>query len=53
MNTGHAGTLSAIHANSAEQALNRFASCILQSAVDIPYDVIRQRIAHASTWSFT
>jgi pilus assembly protein CpaF len=45
LNTGHAGTLSTIHANSAEQALNRFASCVLQSDVDIPYHVIRQQIA--------
>jgi Flp pilus assembly CpaF family ATPase len=28
LNTGHAGTLSTIHANAAEQALNRFASCV-------------------------
>lgn len=45
LNTGHAGTLSTIHANSAEQALNRFASCVLQSAIDLPYEVIRQQIA--------
>ena len=36
-NTGHSGTLSTIHANSAEQALSRFASCVLQSGVDLPY----------------
>jgi pilus assembly protein CpaF len=45
LNTGHAGSLSTIHANSAEQALNRFASCVVQSGVDVPYDVIRQQIA--------
>jgi pilus assembly protein CpaF len=45
LNTGHAGTLSTIHANSAEQALNRFASCVLQSALDMPYDVIQRQIA--------
>ena len=45
LNTGHGGTLSTIHANSAEQALNRFASCVLQSGVDIPYDAIRHQIA--------
>lgn len=44
LNTGHAGTLSTIHANSADQALNRFASCVLQSTVDMPYEVIRQQI---------
>lgn len=45
LNTGHAGSLSTIHANSAEQALNRFASCVVQSGVDVPYEVIRQQIA--------
>jgi pilus assembly protein CpaF len=45
LNTGHAGTLSTIHANSAEQALSRFASCVLQSGVDLPYPAIRHSIA--------
>jgi pilus assembly protein CpaF len=44
LNTGHAGSLSTIHANSAAQALTRFASCVTQSCVDIPYDVIRDQI---------
>jgi pilus assembly protein CpaF len=44
LNTGHAGSLSTIHANSAAQALNRFASCVTQSGVDLPYDVIRDQI---------
>jgi pilus assembly protein CpaF len=34
LNTGHSGTLSTIHANSAEQTINRLASCVLQSGVD-------------------
>jgi pilus assembly protein CpaF len=41
LNTGHSGTLSTIHANSAEQALSRFTSCVLQSGVDLPYAAIR------------
>ena len=45
MNTGHSGTLSTIHANSAEQALSRFASCVLQSGVDLPYQAVRLGIA--------
>jgi pilus assembly protein CpaF len=45
LNTGHSGTLSTIHANSAEQALRRFASCVLQSGVDLPYAAIRHGIA--------
>jgi pilus assembly protein CpaF len=45
LNTGHAGSLSTIHANSATQALNRFASCVTQSGVDLPYNVIRDQIS--------
>ena len=45
LNTGHSGTLSTIHANSADQALSRFASCVLQSGVDLPYTAIRHGIA--------
>ena len=44
LNTGHAGSLSTIHANSAAQALHRFASCAIQSGVDVPYEVLRQQI---------
>jgi pilus assembly protein CpaF len=44
LNTGHAGSLSTIHANSATQALMRFASCVTQSGVELPYDVIRAQI---------
>jgi len=47
LNTGHAGTLSTIHANSASQALARLASCVLQAGVDLPYVAIRSRIADA------
>jgi pilus assembly protein CpaF len=45
LNTGHSGTLSTIHANSADQALSRFTSCVLQSGVDLPYAAIRYAIA--------
>jgi pilus assembly protein CpaF len=44
LNTGHSGTLSTIHANSADQALRRFTSCVLQSGVDLPYTAIRHGI---------
>jgi pilus assembly protein CpaF len=47
LNTGHAGTLSTIHANSAEQALARFASCVVQSGVELPYQAVRRQIANA------
>ena len=45
LNTGHSGTVSTIHANSAEQALTRFASCVLQSGIDLPYPAVRLGIA--------
>jgi pilus assembly protein CpaF len=45
LNTGHAGTLSTIHANSAQQALARFTTCVLQSGVELPYQAIRHQIA--------
>jgi pilus assembly protein CpaF len=47
LNTGHAGTLSTIHANSADQALRRFTSCVLQSGVDLPYTAIRHAMGEA------
>jgi pilus assembly protein CpaF len=47
LNTGHSGSLSTIHANSAEQALARFASCVLQSGVELPYTAIRHLIGES------
>jgi pilus assembly protein CpaF len=44
LNTGHAGTLSTIHANSAKQGLGRFTSCVLQSGVELPYRAIKTNI---------
>ena len=45
LNTGHSGTLSTIHANSATQALARLTSCVLQSGVDLPYRAVKANIA--------
>jgi pilus assembly protein CpaF len=47
LNTGHLGTLSTIHANSAEQALTRFAHCVLTANVGLPHRSIREAIALA------
>jgi pilus assembly protein CpaF len=47
LNTGHAGTLSTIHANSAAEALSRFTSCVLMSGIELPYAAIRANIAEA------
>jgi pilus assembly protein CpaF len=47
LNTGHSGMLSTIHANSAEQAVTRFTSCVLQSGIELPYRAIRSNIGDA------
>jgi len=47
LNTGHSGSLSTIHANSARGALGRLASCVLQSGVELPYPAIRTAIAES------
>jgi pilus assembly protein CpaF len=47
LNTGHAGSLSTLHANSAAQAMARFTTCVLQSGVELPYRAIRSSIAEA------
>jgi pilus assembly protein CpaF len=47
LNTGHSGTLSTIHANSAKLAISRFITCVLQSGVDLPYRAIQSNIADA------
>jgi pilus assembly protein CpaF len=44
LNTGHSGTLSTVHANSAQQAISRFTSCVLQSGVELPYRAIKTNI---------
>ena len=45
LNTGHSGTISTVHANSALQALSRFTSCVLQSNVELPYRAVKSNIA--------
>lgn len=44
LNTGHSGSLSTIHANSASLALSRLASCVLQSGIEIPFKAIKANI---------
>src|SRR3979409_2742105 len=48
LNTGHLGSLSTIHANSADQALIRLAHCVLTANVGLPHASIREAIALAS-----
>ena len=39
LNTGHGGSLTTVHANNAESALSRVASCAMQGGGDLPWDV--------------
>ena len=39
LNTGHSGSLTTVHANNAESALSRLASCAMQGGGDLPWDV--------------
>ena len=41
LNTGHKGTISTVHANSAAQGISRFTTCVLQSGVEIPFRAIK------------
>lgn len=47
MNTGHDGSLSTGHANSAEDMLSRLETMVLQGAANLPLEAIRQQIASA------
>ena len=39
LNTGHGGSLTTVHANNAESALSRLASCAMQGDGDLPWEV--------------
>ena len=47
MNTGHSGTLSTIHANSAALSLTRFATCVMMAGIDLPHRTVRANIGEA------
>jgi pilus assembly protein CpaF len=47
MNTGHEGSLSTIHANSARDALNRLETMVLMAGYELPVRAIRQHVASA------
>ncbi len=47
LNTGHLGSLSTIHANSAEQAFTRLAHCVLTANVGLPHRNVREAIGLA------
>jgi pilus assembly protein CpaF len=47
LNTGHAGSLCTLHANSARQAVTRFADCVLQSGIELPHRAIMANIGNS------
>ncbi len=47
MNTGHAGSLSTLHANSSNDAMTRLETMVLMAGIDFPMQAIRQQIAGA------
>lgn len=44
LNTGHSGSISTLHANTARGALHRFENMVLQSGVELPYKAIKANI---------
>lgn len=47
LNTGHAGSMSTIHANSSRDCLSRIETCALLSGIDIPLSALRSQVAAA------
>ena len=47
MNTGHEGSMTTMHANSPEDALNRLETMVLMNGVEIPVNAIREYIEGA------
>ena len=47
MNTGHDGSLTTIHANSARDAISRLETMVLMAGIDLPSRAIREQIASA------
>jgi pilus assembly protein CpaF len=47
MNTGHEGSMSTIHANSARDSLSRLEVCALLSGIEIPLSALREQVGSA------
>ena len=47
LNTGHGGSLTTIHANTARDALSRLAACAMQAEDRLPWDVLCRGVASA------
>src|SRR6202521_2298080 len=47
MNTGHDGSMSTIHSNSARDALSLLETMVMMASIDIPFEAVRAQIASA------
>ncbi|HEX3604464.1 MAG TPA: CpaF family protein [Candidatus Dormibacteraeota bacterium] len=47
MSTGHEGSMSTIHANSARDALQRLETLSMMSGIDVPHSAVRDQIGNA------
>jgi pilus assembly protein CpaF len=47
MNTGHDGSLSTVHSNSARDALRRLETMVLMSGMDLPLRAVREQVSSA------
>ncbi len=47
MNTGHDGSLTTVHANTARDAISRIETLVLMAGMDLPLKVVRQQISSA------
>jgi pilus assembly protein CpaF len=47
LNTGHRGSLSTLHGNSASEALTRLTHLVLESGIKLPYESIQEAIGLA------
>lgn len=47
MNTGHDGSLTTVHSNTARDALSRIETLVLMAGMDLPLKVVRQQISSA------
>ncbi len=47
MNTGHDGSMSTIHSNSARDGLSRLETMVMMASLDLPYEAVRAQIASA------
>lgn len=47
MNTGHDGSLTTVHSNSARDTLNRLETLVLMAGMELPLRAIRQQVASA------